>query len=118
MNELFEAVRADAESAVWSRAVELVRRGAVSLESRSNDEVVLRVLVRAGRAAPAVRLHPARSSWECDCDGPDDPCEHTCAALIALRRASESGEPLPSTAGSAGKLRDRLRRPPRRAAPR
>src|SRR5258706_6665020 len=112
MNELFEAVRADAESAVWSRAVELVRRGAVSLESRSDDEVVLRVMVRAGRAAPAVRLHPARSSWECDCDGPDDPCEHTCAALIALRRASESGEALPSAGGSAAKLGYRLTRAP------
>ncbi len=112
MNELFEAVRADAESAVWSRAVELVRRGAVSLESRSDDEVVLRVLVRAGRAAPAVRLHPTRSSWECDCDGPDDPCEHTCAALIALRRASESGEALPSAGGSAAKLGYRLTRAP------
>ncbi len=112
MNELFEAVRAEAEIAVWSRAVELVRRGAVSVESRSDDELVLRVLVRAGRAAPAVRLHPARSSWECDCDGTDDPCEHACAAVIALRRARESGVELPSAAGSAAKLGYRLTRAP------
>jgi uncharacterized Zn finger protein len=112
MNELFEAVRADAESAVWSRAVELVRRGAVSVESQAGDEVVLRVLVRAGRAAPAVRLHPAHSSWECDCDGADDPCEHACAAVIALRRASESGQALPSSAGTAAKLGYRLTRGP------
>ena len=112
MNELFEAVRAEAESAVWSRGVELVRRGAVTVESTSEDEVVLRVLVRTGRAAPTVRLHPRESSWECDCDGPDDPCEHTCAALIALRRARESGESLPSAAVSAAKLGYRLARRP------
>ena len=62
MNELFEALREEAESAVWSRGVELVRKGAVSVESRSEGEVVLRVLVRAGRAAPAVRLHPRDAS--------------------------------------------------------
>jgi superfamily II DNA or RNA helicase len=112
MNELFEAMRAEAESGVWSRAVELVRRGAVSVESRSDEEIVLRVLVRAGRAAPAVRLHPAESSWECDCDGPDDPCEHACAGAIALRRASESGQALPSASGSAAKLGYRLTRAP------
>ena len=96
MNELFETLRGDAESAVWSRGVELVRRGAVSVESQSDAEVVLRVLVRAGRAAPVVRLHPRDSSWECDCDGPDDPCEHACAAAIALRRAADSGQALPT----------------------
>ncbi|MFI5314499.1 MAG: SNF2-related protein [Myxococcota bacterium] len=112
MNDLFEAVRAEAESAVWSRGVELVRRGAVSVEATSDDEVVLRVLVKTGRAAPAVRLHPRAASWECDCDGPDDPCEHTCAALIALRRARESGEPLQSAAVTAPKLGYRLARQP------
>ena len=96
MDELFQAVRRDAESAVWSRGVELVRRGAVSQESSSADEIVLRVLVREGRAAPVVRLFPREPGWECDCDGPDDPCEHVAAAAIALaargrvgRRAAE-----------------------------
>jgi superfamily II DNA or RNA helicase len=101
MRELFEAVRADAESAVWSRGVELVRRGAVSVASRSDDEILLRVLMRAGHAAPAVHLHPRNSSWECDCDGADDPCEHVCAAVIALRRASESSAPEPPAAAPA-----------------
>ncbi len=112
MNELFEALREEAESAVWSRAVELVRKGAVSVESRSDREVVLRVLVRTGRAAPAVRLHPRDAAWECDCDGPDDPCEHTCAAAIALRRATESGQELPSASGSQPRLGYRLTRAP------
>jgi superfamily II DNA or RNA helicase len=112
MKELFDTVREEAESAVWSRGVELVRRGAVTLESQSPDEIVLRVLVQSGRAAPAVHLHPAHGSWECDCDGEDDPCEHTCAALIALRRASESGAPLPSAARTSAKLGYRLTRKP------
>ena len=112
MKELFDIVRGEAESAVWSRGVELVRRGAVTLESQSPDEIVLRVVVQSGRAAPAVRLHPAHSSWECDCDGEDDPCEHTCAALIALRRASESGAPLAAAAKVSAKLGYRLTRKP------
>jgi uncharacterized Zn finger protein len=105
MDELFEAVRRDAESAVWSRGVELVRRGAVSQESSSPDEIVLRVLVRAGRAAPVVRLFPREPGWECDCDGEDDPCEHVAAAAIASRRAAESGAEVPSAAATAPRAR-------------
>jgi uncharacterized Zn finger protein len=112
MDELFEAVRRDAESAVWSRGFELVRRGAVSQESSSADEIVLRVLVREGRAAPVVRLFPREPGWECDCDGPDDPCEHVAAAAIASRRAAESGGELKSVAETAPKLGYRLTRQP------
>ncbi len=112
MDELFQAVRRDAESAVWSRGVELVRRGAVSQQSSSPDEIVLRVLVREGRAAPVVRLFPREPGWECDCDGPDDPCEHVAAAAIASRRAAESGGELPSVAETAPKLGYRLTRQP------
>jgi len=110
MDELFEALREECEPAVWSRAVELARRNAVSVETRSEDELVLRVLVRSGRAAPAVRLSPRRRDWECDCDSPDDPCEHVAAAAIALRRERDSGQALPAAGSSAPKLGYRLSR--------
>ncbi|HXX47756.1 MAG TPA: helicase, partial [Myxococcota bacterium] len=110
MDELFEALREECEPAVWSRAVELARRNAVSVETRSEGEVVLRVLVRSGRAAPVVRLSPRGRDWECDCDSPDDPCEHVAAAAIALRRAQESGQELPPAAARSAKLGYRLSR--------
>jgi len=112
VDELFEALRGESEPGVWSRGVELARRGAVSVESRADDEIVLRVLVRAGRVAPVVRLSPRGGHWECDCDSADDPCEHAAAAAIALRRASESGQTLPSAAATAPKLGYRLARKP------
>jgi superfamily II DNA or RNA helicase len=110
MDELFEAVREECDSAVWSRGVELARRGAVSGESRSDGEHVFRVLLRAGRAAPQVRLLPDESAWECDCDGADDPCEHVAAAVIAWRRARESGESLAPAPAAAARVGYRLKR--------
>jgi hypothetical protein len=112
MDALFEAVREECERAVWSRGVELVRQGAVHAQSSSEAEVVMRVEGRAGRAVPAVRLRPGDVSWECDCDGPDDPCEHVAAAVIAWRRAREAGAALPVAAVASARLGYRLSRTP------
>ena len=110
MDELFEAVREECARSVWSRGVELVRSGAVHAQSSSEDEVVMRVETRAGRAAPAVRLRPRDAAWECDCDGPDDPCEHVAAAVIAWRRARDGGDALPRPNESSARIGYRLAR--------
>ena len=110
MDELFEAVREACERAVWSRGVELVRKGAVQAQSSSESEVVMRVEGRVGRATPAVHLFPSQADWECDCDGADDPCEHVAAAVIALRRAREAGDALPRAAAPSARLGYRLSR--------
>ena len=112
MDALFEAVREECDRAVWSRGVELVRKGAVHAQTSSDTEVVMRVEGRAGRATPAVRLRPRELAWECDCDGPDDPCEHIAAAVIAWRRAREAGETLPRAAVASTRLGYRLSRTP------
>ncbi len=110
MDALFEAVREECDRAAWSRGVELVRKGAVHAQTSSEAEVVMRIEGRAGRAAPAVRLRPREVAWECDCDGPDDPCEHVAAAVIAWRRAREAGEPLPRATVASTRLGYRLAR--------
>ncbi len=112
MDTLFEAVREACERSVWSRGVELVRQGVVRAQSSSAGEVVMRIEGRAGRAAPAVRLLPHEDAWECDCDGPDDPCEHVAAAVIAWRRARESGAALPVVEVANARLGYRLSRTP------
>ena len=69
---------------MWSAGVNLVRAGAVTVESQSDEEVVLRVRA-PGRAVPAqVVLYPGEDEWDCDCPGRLRPCEHLAAAAIAL----------------------------------
>jgi superfamily II DNA or RNA helicase len=112
MDELFDAVRGECDRAVWSRGVELVRAGAVHAQTSGEAEVVMRVEGRAGRASPSVRLLPREPAWECDCDGPDDPCEHVAAAVIAWRRAREAGDALPVVATTTARVGYRLTRAP------
>jgi len=108
LEELFEAVREACPPAVWSRGVQLARSEAVSGESLSSDEAVLRVATRGGLVSPCVTLHLADEEWECTCGGRDDPCEHVAAAAITLRQARRRGAALPAPARSAGRLRYRL----------
>jgi hypothetical protein len=53
--------------------VNLVRAGAVAVESRDDEEIVLRVRAQ-GRAVPAqVVLYPGEDEWDCDCPGRQRP---------------------------------------------
>jgi superfamily II DNA or RNA helicase len=71
--------------------VNLVRAGAVTVESRSDEEIVLRVRAQ-GRAVPAqVVLYPGEDEWDCDCPGRQRPCEHLAAAGIALSQEEAGG---------------------------
>ncbi len=95
MQELFDNVRESASRPVWSRGVELARQGAVEGEHAEAAEVVVRVRTR-GVVHPSVILYVDDAEWECDCGGPDDPCEHVAAAAIAVRKARQQGEALPT----------------------
>jgi superfamily II DNA or RNA helicase len=76
-------VQEESLPAVWSRGVSLARRGAVFGESRTADEWSFRVRLPSDAIAPRVILYPEDSEWDCDCDGPTDPCEHVAACAIA-----------------------------------
>ncbi len=100
--KLIASLRRACKAGVWSAGVNLVRAGAVTVESRSDEEIVLRVRAQ-GRAVPAqVVLYPGEDEWDCDCPGRQRPCEHLTAAGIALSQEDAGGaaqaKPVQSTA--------------------
>jgi superfamily II DNA or RNA helicase len=92
VKDLFEAVRGSAPPEAWSKGVTLARAGAVSIESRDEDEdeVALRVVVAGSALSPRVGLFPRDGEWECDCGSALDACEHVAAAVIALRQGNDA----------------------------
>jgi superfamily II DNA or RNA helicase len=90
LTKIVASLRRASKPGVWSAGVNLVRAGAVTLESQSDEEVVLRVRA-AGRAVPAqVVLYPGEDEWDCDCPGRQRPCEHLTAAAIALGQRGQA----------------------------
>ncbi len=95
MDDLFKAVRSSCSPSTWSKAVELVRRFAVTGQSADDEEIVCRVK-QTGRVVPrTVQLYPDDEEWACDCESRAPCCEHVAAAVIAVRKARASGEVLP-----------------------
>jgi superfamily II DNA or RNA helicase len=89
--KLLASLRRACKAGVWSSGVNLVRAGAVTVESRNDEEIVLRVRAQ-GRAVPAqVVLYPGEDEWDCDCPGRLRPCDHLAAAAIALAQTEGDG---------------------------
>lgn len=110
VQSLFDAVREACSAAQWSRGIEMVRSGAVRGERARDDEVALRVATKGGVISRNVTLYLDDDTWECSCGA--DACEHAAAAVIAVKRAKEQGEDLPSAGGSVGRIAYRLTRVP------
>ena len=84
LTKLLASLRRSCKSGLWSSGVNLVRAGAVAVESRNDEEIVLRVRSPGRAVAPTVVLYPGENEWDCDCPGRVRPCEHLAAAAIAL----------------------------------
>jgi hypothetical protein len=99
LDKVLASLRRACKAGIWSSGVNLVRAGAVTVESRNEEEVVLRVRAQ-GRAVPAqVVIYPTEDEWDCDCPGRMRPCEHLAASAIALAQAEGEGseaKPLPT----------------------
>lgn len=71
----------------------------MSIQSRSDSEVVLRVRAPGHVVACTVVVYPVDLEWTCDCDSRTDPCAHVVAATIALSQpellADTEGERAP-----------------------
>ena len=104
VDQLFETIREKASREIWSRGVELARQDAVSGDRRSLEEIVLRVLERGRSVSTLVTLWPNDEDWTKDCACKLDPCHHVTAAVIALKRAEETGQDLPFAKGAGGVL--------------
>jgi len=108
MQALFEEVRDNCSPQTWSRGVELSRAGAVIGEHTDDEEVVLKVATQHGMAYATVRLWPQDTDWSCDCHSREAACAHAAAAVIALRRAQQAGNAMPTPQAAPGKVGYRL----------
>jgi superfamily II DNA or RNA helicase len=100
-------VRRNARPGIWSQGVNLHRAGAVAVESREAEEIVLRVKAPGRAVAPVVVLYPGEKEWDCDCGGRVSPCEHVVAAAIALGTDDEGQETarvVPDAAATWGRV--------------
>jgi superfamily II DNA or RNA helicase len=89
---LLQRIRKKCTPALWSRGVNLVRGEAVVLESRGDEEIVVRVRAPGRPVALCAVLYPTMSEWECDCDGRVSPCDHVAAAAILLAKLDAGPE--------------------------
>ncbi|MGI5865664.1 MAG: SNF2-related protein, partial [Myxococcales bacterium] len=104
MQALFEAIRESCSRATWSRAVEMVRAGAVVGDGTDDEVVTLRVSTAGTAVSRTVTLYLEDEDWSCDCSTHEDVCVHVAAAAIALRRARQSGEDLPKASVSVARV--------------
>lgn len=78
---------------IWSKGVTLARSQAVSLDSHSESELVLRARQPDRPVAAKVSLWPEDEDWFCDCPefGENtEVCAHVAAAAIAVKAGAVS----------------------------
>jgi superfamily II DNA or RNA helicase len=84
LDTFLAVIRRNSRPGTWSQGVSLARQSGVAIESRDDDEIVLRVRTPGKPVAPTVVLYPGEREWDCDCGSRVSPCEHVAAAAIAL----------------------------------
>jgi superfamily II DNA or RNA helicase len=100
LESFLAVVRRNSRPGTWSSGVNLARGNGVAIESRNDEEIVLRVRTPGRPVAPTVVLYPGEGEWDCDCNGRVSPCEHVAAAAIALAPSENdpAAAPPPTTA--------------------
>lgn len=92
---LFETIRESCSPALWSRAVELNRRGTIVGVRSDGESVDLEVSPPGEVTSRKVTLYIEDEDWACDCRSGEDVCPHVAAAMIALKQARQSGKRMP-----------------------
>src|SRR6188474_2745403 len=93
LTALIASVRRRCKPGLWSQGVTLARSGAVSIESRTPEEIVLRVRSPGKIVAPTAVFYPTENETECDCPSRMSPCEHVAAGAISLSGAGAGDDP-------------------------
>jgi superfamily II DNA or RNA helicase len=88
MNELFQNIRRRCSHANWSRASQLVRKGAVEPLRADDDSAAYEVRARGGRDTSTATLNFRQGNWACECPSSEEVCTHVAAASIAWHSAS------------------------------
>jgi superfamily II DNA or RNA helicase len=96
LESVLASIRKRSKSGLWSQGVALARAGAVAVESRTEEEIVLRVRAPGRVVPPTVVLYPSENEWECDCPSRISPCEHVAAAAIVLGEAKADATAAPA----------------------
>jgi superfamily II DNA or RNA helicase len=102
IEKVLASIRRRCKPGLWSKGVTLARGGAatVAIESRGEEEIVLRVRAPGRAVAPTVVIYPSEIEWECDCPSPVSPCEHVAAAAIVLGGEGEAAAAAPAVLGA------------------
>ncbi len=100
LDKVIASIRRRCKPGLWSKGVTLARAGAVAVESRGDEEIVLRVRAPGRVVAPAVVIYPTENEWECNCPSAISPCEHVAAAAIVLGGGDEAAVPAPAALGA------------------
>src|SRR3989338_2801956 len=106
-DEFFQEIREAVSPRLWSKGVELARSGRISRvnSKKLGGDVVLQVPDSAHLVTPKVTLWVEEMDWSCTCRSEDDPCCHTVAAAIFLRRVEETGTMIPEATAVTGGIR-------------
>jgi superfamily II DNA or RNA helicase len=106
---LFDAVREQCPKGVWLRAEQMTRSSSVDAKHTPSGEIELRLITKGGMSSPRVTLSPQQEDWSCDCPSEEPACIHAAAAVIAVRHAEQTGQPLTAIKAPAVKVAYRLR---------
>jgi superfamily II DNA or RNA helicase len=89
MEDLFALARELSDGSVWTKAVTLARHAEITcVGTRDLGEHEYHVRSSNRNQDAIVLLVPVDESWDCDCGGGLDPCEHILATLIAVKQGA------------------------------
>lgn len=92
MKALLQNLREMATSQTWSQAVELSRSCTIVLSKENAEEIALELSAAKILVARQITLWPSDADATCDCNGPNDPCEHVIAAAIICNQPDRFAE--------------------------
>ncbi len=84
LNQLIETIKDRCPQRTWSQGNKLAENNAVTGETSSDDEIVLRVKSPNKTIPLTVVLYPKNKEWDCNCASKSVTCAHVAAAAIAL----------------------------------
>lgn len=85
MKEFLNTLQENANPAVWSRGVALLKEASFIVDSDAGGELCVRVLLKNRPVHPRVSLWPEEGDAYCDCGDRNDPCLHIVAAALAVK---------------------------------
>ncbi len=110
MDAFFATVQKACLPGVWSKGVAFSRDHAVLLDSKSHDEIHVRIREGNRPVSPKVTLWPKEGDWYCDCGDRNDPCAHVAAAVIAWKAGDLEPEALAARSRPSASLHYSFRR--------